>query len=342
MLVIRYFDRFNITPKYCFGYGLGYSTFSIESSQVEVDHENIIVKATVKNTGSKYSGREVVQVYVSAPEGKIPKPVQVLVGFEKSKTLGPGESEEVTVICPIRYCSSYCEKNSQWVLEEGTYIVRVGNSSRTISIAAKIELDKLVILEQLKKVIPTENFEEISISNVSPFCHPHEKEQLENAKVIKLSALSFKTKIAEYPKNVKLEDKHKDHKITMQEVIAGKYAIEDIVAQLTIKEMTSICVGKVSNGIESAIGQASSLVPGAAGETSNILKERGVDNLILADGPAGLRLTPHFRTDSNGKMRKGGEAFGDIITPIEPYQPGDIDWYQYCTALPIATMLANS
>ncbi|KAK8867234.1 hypothetical protein M9Y10_010211 [Tritrichomonas musculus] len=67
----RYFDRLNISPKYCFGYGIGYSTFSIENPQVEIDKENIIVKATVKNTGSKYSGREVVQVYVSAQQGKL-------------------------------------------------------------------------------------------------------------------------------------------------------------------------------------------------------------------------------------------------------------------------------
>ncbi|KAK8842125.1 hypothetical protein M9Y10_026352 [Tritrichomonas musculus] len=338
----RYFDRFNITPQYCFGYGLGYSTFSIENYNVEADHESITVKATVKNTGSKYSGREVVQVYVSAPNGHLPKPVQVLVGFGKSKTLKPGETDEVTIKCPLRYCSSYCEEHSRWILEEGTYIVRAGNSSRTTSVVAKIELDKTVILEQLKKVIPTEKFEEISIANVSPYRPPNEEEQLKSAKVLKLSASSFTTKTVEYHDNVKLEDKHKDHKITMQEVIEGKYTVQELVAQLTVKEMASMCVGKVSAEFDSAIGQACALVPGAAGETSSILKERGVENLILADGPAGLRLTPHFRTDSNGKLRKGGETFGDLVTPIEPFQPGDIDWYQYCTAIPIATMLANS
>ena len=338
----RYFDRFNITPKYCFGYGIGYSTFSIENPKVEADHENITVKATVKNTGSKYVGREVVQVYVSAPCGHLPKPVQVLVGFAKSKTLKPGESEEVTAVCPIRYAASYCEEHSRWILEEGTYIVRVGNSSRNTEVAAKIELDKLVVLEQLKKVIPSENLKEISIDNILPYRPPHEEEQLKNAKVIKLSSSSFKTRTVEYHPNAKLEDKHKDHKITMQEVIAGQYTVQELVAQLTVKEMASMCVGKVSVEVESAIGQACALVPGAAGETSDILKERGVDNLILADGPAGLRLTPHFRTDSNGKLRKGGEVFGDLISPLEPAQPGDIDWYQYCTAIPIATMLANS
>lgn len=128
----------------------------------------------------------------------------------------------------------------------------------------------------------------------------------------------------------------------MQEIIEGKYTIEDMVAQLTYKEMANLCVGKVSVEVESAVGQACVTVPGAAGETSDILKNRGVSNIIFADGPAGLRLTPHFRTDSEGNLKKGGEILGEIAVEFEPYQQGDIDWYQYCTAIPIATMLANS
>ena len=128
----------------------------------------------------------------------------------------------------------------------------------------------------------------------------------------------------------------------MQEVIAGKYTIEELVAQLTVKEMASMAVGKVSKKLESVVGMTSAAVPGAAGETSEILQNRGVICLAFADGPAGLRLTPHFRTDPNGKMRKGGEIYSDIVTPFEDSQPGDIDWNQYCTAIPIATMLANS
>lgn len=63
----------------------------------------------MKNTGSKYAGREVLQVYVSALNGHLEKPVQVLVGFGKSKLLQPGQSDEVTVECPIRCCASYCK-----------------------------------------------------------------------------------------------------------------------------------------------------------------------------------------------------------------------------------------
>lgn len=76
----RYFDTFNITPKYCFCFGLSYSTFSIEQPRVEADNKYITVKVNVKNTVSMYSGREVVQVYVSLPKGTLSKPYQILVG----------------------------------------------------------------------------------------------------------------------------------------------------------------------------------------------------------------------------------------------------------------------
>lgn len=102
-----------------------------------------------------------------------------------------------TIECPWSYCASYCEEHSRWILDEGNYIVRVGNSSRNTSIAAKIELDKLVILEQLKKVIPSENVEEISLKNIIPYCPPKDEEQLKTAPVIKLSASTFTTKTAE-------------------------------------------------------------------------------------------------------------------------------------------------
>lgn len=223
-----------------------------------------------------------------------------------------------------------------------TYIVRVGNSSRSTSACAKIEPDKLVVLEQLKSVIPTEKFEEITTVNVVAYQPPNEEEQLQKAKVIKLRSSSFTARVAEYHDNAKLEDNHKEHKITMQDVIAGKYTVEELVAQLTVKEMANMAVGKVTKKVETVVGLACASVPGAAGEASCILENRVLISLVLADGPAGLRLMPHFRADKNGNMRKGGDIYSDIVTPFEDSQPDDIDWYQYCTAIPITTMHANS
>ena len=89
----RYFDTFNVTPNYCFGYGKGYTDFETEVRDVEADAKNVTVTASVKNIGDAFAGKEVVQVYYSAPDGTIEKPYQELGGFGKSDLLSPGESQ---------------------------------------------------------------------------------------------------------------------------------------------------------------------------------------------------------------------------------------------------------
>lgn len=93
----RYFDTFNVTPNYCFGYGKGYTDFEMEVKDVEADAKNVTVTASVKNIGDTFAGKEVVQVYYSAPEGTIEKPYQELGGFGKSDLLSPGESQTITI-----------------------------------------------------------------------------------------------------------------------------------------------------------------------------------------------------------------------------------------------------
>ena len=91
--------------------------------------------------------------------------------------------------------------------------------------------------------------------------------------------------------------------ITMRDVLDGKYTIKEMVAQLSIREMAELCVGTERREEGSIVGSASYCVPGAAGDTSSVLKEtRGVKNMILADGPAGLRLQRHFKTDKDGNI----------------------------------------
>lgn len=93
----RYFDTFNVTPNYCFGYGKGYTDFETEVRDVEADAKNVTVTASVKNIGDTFAGKEVVQVYYSAPDGTIEKPYQELGGFGKSDLLSPGESQTITI-----------------------------------------------------------------------------------------------------------------------------------------------------------------------------------------------------------------------------------------------------
>lgn len=157
----RYFETF--APEkviYEFGYGMSYTTFDITTDSVTNDGKNITVKATVKNTG-EVAGKEVVQVYFSAPqkgegEAVLSKAAIELAGFAKTKLLAPGESEQVTITYAIADMSSfddvgYTAYKSAYVLEAGTYDIFVGNSVKKNSKQGEYVVDTITVTEQLKK-----------------------------------------------------------------------------------------------------------------------------------------------------------------------------------------------
>ena len=135
----RYFDTFNKDVSYPFGYGLSYTTFEYSKPSVKVKGDRITVSVSVKNTGN-VSGKEIAQVYVSAPAGQLEKPVQELKAFAKTRELKPGESQVLTMELQRRDLASYDEANSQWLTEGGTYTFRIGASSRDIrqTVTAKV------------------------------------------------------------------------------------------------------------------------------------------------------------------------------------------------------------
>jgi len=137
----RYFDTFKQNVAYPFGFGLSYTTFEYTKPVVKVKGDQVDVTVTVKNTGS-VSGKEVVQVYVTAPEGNIEKPCQELKAFGKTKELQPGESQTLTMQMQVREMSSFDEANSQWITEAGKYIFRIGASSRDIRCTAEAKLNE--------------------------------------------------------------------------------------------------------------------------------------------------------------------------------------------------------
>ena len=131
----RYFDTFNKEVAYPFGYGLSYTTFAYSKTTVKVSGDNVTVSVTVKNTG-KVAGKEVAQVYVTAPKGQIEKPAQELKAFAKTRELKPGESETLTMQIPVRMLASFDEAGSQWLAEAGQYTFRIGASSSDIRCTA--------------------------------------------------------------------------------------------------------------------------------------------------------------------------------------------------------------
>ena len=136
----RYFDTFNREVAYPFGFGLSYTTFEMSKPAVKAKGNSAVeVSVTVKNTGA-VAGKEVAQVYVTAPKGRLEKPAQELKAFAKTRELQPGESQTLTMTIPVRDLASFDEAGSQWLTEAGTYTFRIGFSSRDIKASLPLAL----------------------------------------------------------------------------------------------------------------------------------------------------------------------------------------------------------
>ncbi len=339
----RYFDTFGVEPVYCFGYGKSYTEFSIETEKAEVSGGQAAVHVRVKNVGGHYSGKEVVQVYYSAPAGKLAKPYQELAAFGKTGLLAPGEEEVLKITFAVRDMASYCEACASWVLEAGDYVIRVGNSSRNTRAAAVLTLDKTVKTEILKNLFADSQRVEEIVPPSDAVCGPCDGDKAEIR--IALKASDIETRTAAYQGRRREYADKRPEKLTMADIKAGRCTAEELAAQLTVEELANLCVGTLRAEEGSVVGNASALVPGAAADTSPVvMKERGVKSMILADGPAGLRLQPVFKTTKTGELLPGGAVMGDICEPFDPnLKEEETDtYYQYCTAIPIGWALAQS
>ena len=135
----RYFDTFQKEVAYPFGFGLSYTTFEFSKLTVKGRGNLVDVSVTVKNTGN-VAGKEVAQLYVTAPKGRLEKPAQELKAFAKTRELQPGESETLTMTLLKRDLASFDEAGSQWITEAGQYLFKVGNSSRDIKLTAPLKI----------------------------------------------------------------------------------------------------------------------------------------------------------------------------------------------------------
>lgn len=339
----RYFDTFGVEPLYCFGYGKSYTDFSVKTGQISVSGGQVKLSVTVTNTGAVYAGKEVVQVYVSPPQGALDKPVQELRAFAKTKLLAPGESDCVELSFAVTDLASYCEACASRILEAGRYVIRVGSSSRNTCAVAALVLDETAKTEELINLFALdEPFEALHAAG----CKEKETGADADIPVFSVKASDIMCKKAVYRGERKEYTTAHEEPLTLADVIAGRCSEKELAAQLSVEELAELCVGTLRAGEEgSVVGNASYTVPGAAGDTTGILQEtRGIANMILADGPAGLRLTPHFRTTKEGELLPGGSMLGDSVEPFDPnVREEDVDdYYQYCTAIPIGWALAQS
>lgn len=159
----RYYDSFGVRTAYEFGYGLSYTTFeyaNLKLSAARFDRR-LTVSVDVKNTG-RVAGREVAQLYLSAPAKSLDKPAQELKGFAKTKLLAPGESQSLTFVLDARSLASFDPAPSAWVAEAGRYEVRLGASSKDIRQTASFTLARgLVAKKEARALVPKQKIEEL-------------------------------------------------------------------------------------------------------------------------------------------------------------------------------------
>lgn len=326
----RYFDTIGKEPMFPFGFGLSFTSFIITNESILIDGETIEVSALVENTGG-FSAKEVVQLYVSPPQGILDKPYQTIVAFEKTRKLAPGEKQQVHLSFKLSDIASYDEKTDQFVLDSGDYILHVGNSSRHTNAICAICIDELVVIKQVKASCGKPDFLDWIPS------HQPKVKRNSDLKRYAVSSNIFKTEKVGYE---------------------YKQEIDEIIQNITDEELIHLNMGDFDpkGGRGSIIGSASDSVAGAAGETTGILKDKNFPVLVMADGPAGLRLSEKYIKDEKGvhplRMNMLETTF-DLL-------PGIIKWWlkhfnrvpkpkkgqkvyeQFATALPIGTAIAQS
>lgn len=329
----RYFDTVGKKPLFPFGYGLSYTSFDIAVTGAAAEGDTIRIKAAVSNTGAR-AGREVVQVYVSAPAGRLDKPYQDLAAFAKTDLLEPGASQELTISFSLRDCASYDAQKESYVLEAGSYVVRVGDSSDHTQPAALVDLDGEAVVTKAGNCLGKTDFEDWKPSGSETAA----AEELSDITRISVAAADIETVTVSYDQEREIDPRVKD---------------------LTVEELAYLNVGAFNPkaGALSVIGNAATNVAGAAGETTGVLKEKGFPVLVMSDGPAGLRLAKEFYRDEKGAHGIGSSMVPESFLPFLPAparfimnliggsgkpKKGQKVEYQYATAIPIGTAIAQS
>ncbi len=289
----RYFETFQKEQVlYPFGFGLAYSRFDIDvvSSKVQGEGINKTFEFTVlvSNVG-EYKGKEVVQVYVEAPQGKLGKPVLELKAFKKTSLLQVGDKEELIVSIPFKDLASYDDGGatgykSAYVVEEGLYQFRIGNSIRNHHVAIFDEEQgylqtETVVVEQLEEALaPVMEFKRFKPGEEKDF-----GEFEVSLETVPTRTIDMKKRIyMNLPKDISYTG---DCGIKLQDVRNEKHSIEDFVAQLTVEEMAIMIRGEGMSSPKVTPGVAA-----AFGGNSKSLLQYGIPVAAAADGPSGIRM----------------------------------------------------
>lgn len=295
----RYFETFaKDKVRYPFGYGLSYTDFeiSIKEAAADIKNNQLHICATVKNTGSCV-GKEVVQVYAKAPQGKLGKPERVLLDYEKTAALAAGDTDEVHFDIPFDRMASYDDSGvaghaNCFVLEEGKYTVYVGNSIRDAKECLTFSLDQLIVVEELREALaPYEAYDRI---------HPQENAdgslQIAYEKTPLVTVDMYERRKQEIPEEIPVTG---DKGITLLDVKEKKASMDEFIAQFDDEDLACFVRGEGMGSSLVTAGTASAF----AGVSPKLIAHK-IPSVCCDDGPSGMRLDSGMKAFSlpNGTL----------------------------------------
>lgn len=286
----RYFET--VAPdrvRYPFGFGLGYTTFSLETHVEASSEHRIRFRSRVTNTGER-AGREVVQVYMSPPAGALPKPSRCLVAFAKSSELAPGETQVLDFELSAADFASFDDSgltghHSSWVLEAGSYRIFVGRNVREARLEHEFAISETCVTEQLAAILPVP--EQLSFDRMTIQTDAGGETLVAWEPVPSLQA-DRKTRIEANVQRCSFV-RTSEGAATLRDVAAGRLSVEEFVAQLGLEDVVALLRGGlVMNSPLGAPGNA-----GVLGGVTEGLRDRGIPVLTATDGPSGIRVASY-------------------------------------------------
>ena len=325
----RWFDAFAIKPRYPFGYGLSYTAFRKDPMDLSLDGTVLTARIRVTNTG-KVPGKDAALLFAACPEGLRRKERKRLIAFGKTGLLQPGAETILTLRADISQLASYHTGKSAWFLDAGRYALLLGETAEQFCPVGVLALEKAHFSARLHAICPLKD----ALPEAQPPQDARDSWQAELESHLEKSNLPVLSLDAAADTALALFSPRERVSVPRDPVLVS----------LTLEEKACLVCGRPRGGNPAFIGEAAVHVPGAAGETTSVLEGRGVPATVLADGPAGLRLTKHFEVLQDGSVA--------LMTPYESLENrffgkefirGNAEnRYQFCTAVPVGMNLAQS
>ena len=333
----RYFDSFDVPVRYPFGYGLSYTTFKVRCDGISIEDADdglpwVRVSVRVLNSGKTYAGKAVVQVYAACPQGQAGSEYRRLAAFAKTDDLQPGQMQLLDIRFRMDQLMHYDEAAAAWVLEGGLYGLFIGQDLSDARLRGAIRLDETCLIKKCRHILqPAAPVDELRPD-------PQKMAEKEGAWQALLSEKGLP--VAEVSREeiaaaVKRQDPP-DNSVPEE--------ARALVDTLSADQLMALAIGDptlTQPGARTSFGQ---IVPGAAALTSEAAAGDPwhIASIALADGPAGLRLTMEYAV-TDGKLVKPhplGSVENGFFADKRP--SGDRVMRQYCTAIPVGTLLAQT